>query len=249
MNVIWVEKENLMAAAMRAMKSVEVMLDIGCGIMPQNYIKPLVHICCEPCGEYVDHLQQKIAAMDPWSRCRYVVLKMGWHDAVTYFPAKSVDTVFLGDVIEHLEKEESRKLLAATENIARKQVILFTPLGFMQQHHEDGKDAWGLHGAEWQEHKSGWLPEDFSGGLWQVFAAREYHFRPGKKPFGAMWAIKTYPEIDPNWVLTERLDMLKNMEIDLREKQADLARKAAEINSSFSVRLMRKIARMFLGSK
>ena len=122
------------------MKSVEIVLDIGCGIMPQNYIKPLVHICCEPYREYVDHLQQKIAALDTRDRS-YVVLNMGWQDAVRFFPAKSVDTVFLVDVIEHLEKAEGQRLLAATEAIARSQVVVFTPLGFMPQHHGDGKDA------------------------------------------------------------------------------------------------------------
>jgi len=255
MNTTWFEKENLTDAAARAMRSVEVVLDIGCGIMPQNYIKPRVHICCEPYSEYVDHLQQKIAALDPRDRS-YVVLNMGWQDAVRHFPAKSVDTVFLVDVIEHLEKSEGQRLLAATEEIARSQVVVFTPLGFMPQHHDDGKDAWGLSGADWQEHKSGWMPEDFSGDLWQIFGAKEFHLfdsssNPLEQPFGAFWAIKTYPgSAAKRFGIDSQLrDTLKNMELDLKQKQADLERKHAEINSLIMARIERKIRRIFLGDK
>ena len=252
MNTTWFEKENLMDAAVRAMGSVEIVLDIGCGIMPQNYIKPLVHICCEPYREYVDHLQQKIATLDTRDRS-YVVLNMGWQDAVRYFPAKSIDTVFLVDVIEHLEKVEGQRLLAATEDIARNQVVVFTPLGFMPQHHGDGKDAWGLSGANWQEHKSGWLPEDFSGDLWQVFGAKEFHLfdsssNPLQQPFGAFWAIKTYPKnaVKSFDVDQQLRDALKTMELDLRQKQANLEEKHAEVNSLFMTRIERKIRRMLL---
>jgi hypothetical protein len=65
------------------------------------------------------------------------------------------------DIIEHLEKDEGMKLLKCTENIARSQVVIFTPYGILPQSHPDGKDAWGLNGCDWQQHKSGWLPEDF----------------------------------------------------------------------------------------
>jgi len=63
----------------------------------------------------------------------------------------------------------------------------------MPQSHPDGIDAWGLHGAAWQEHKSGWMPEDFNGN-WELFVAEKYHFIDNKgkafeNPFGAIWAI------------------------------------------------------------
>jgi len=60
MKTIWTEKNDLMAAAASAMHSVEVVLDIGCGINPQSFIRPQVHICCDPYQEYVTHLQQKV---------------------------------------------------------------------------------------------------------------------------------------------------------------------------------------------
>lgn len=237
----WHEKEALQDAAIADMQTVEVVLDIGCGIKPQNYIRPLTHICCEPYGEYISNLQQKIAALESRDRS-YVLLNMGWSEAVRYFPPKSVDTVFLVDVIEHLEKEDGQKLLAATENIARRQIIVFTPLGFMPQHHDDGKDAWGLSGASWQEHKSGWLPEDF-GENWQIRAAKEFHMtdsmgRTLENPYGAMWAIKTNPDVD-NRGIFEGGDALGRIERERRREQAQLAQMQAEL-----VQLQTKLAPM-----
>lgn len=79
---------------------------------------------------------------------------MGWKDVVKIFPCTSVDTVLLVDVIEHLEKEEALDLLSKTFSIASQQVVVFTPLGFFEQDNTDGIDAWGLHGGEWQTHRS-----------------------------------------------------------------------------------------------
>jgi len=196
-NVRWVEKHELFPLAVRELQSVEVLLDIGCGIMPQRYVRPLVHVCCEPFGQYVGVLQDKVRG-----ECdrRYIVLNATWGEAVRMFPERSVDSVFLVDVIEHVEREEAMALLKATERICRRQLALFTPLGFMPQHHEDGKDAWGLDGGTWQEHKSGWQPGDFDA-TWRIFAAKSYHEADnlGRKfdtPYGAMWAIKTVDDDD-----------------------------------------------------
>lgn len=184
-----------MSIAKKAMNPAQVLLDIGCGIKPQPYIQPYIHICVEPYDEYVNYLQEKIAKTGYLSTA-YVILKMSWTDVVKFFPEKSVDTVMLVDVIEHLEKEEGRSLLVKTEKIARQQVILFTPYGYMPQYHPNGRDAWGFDGGYWQEHKSGWLPEDFQGDDWNFFACRDFHLTDNadimlEKPYGAFWAIKT----------------------------------------------------------
>ena len=250
MNITWVKKNDLMAAAMRAMQPTEVVMDIGCGIVPQNFIHPQVHICCEPYLEYVEHLREKISAIHQRD-CSYVLLNMGWGEAVRYFPEKSVDTVFLVDVIEHLEEEEGRALLALTEKMARRQVVIFTPLGFMPQHHADGKDGWGLSGGEWQEHKSGWMPEDFIGDEWEFFVAPGFHTLdslglPIANPFGAFWAIKTYssPEINN---LMEREMALHLREVDVKQQQTLLMQKENEINALITVRVERKVRRLLKG--
>ena len=251
--VNWYEKDALHEAAIAEMQTVEVLLDIGCGIKPQNYIRPLTHICCEPYDEYINHLQHELALLALRDRS-YILLNMGWSDAVNYFQPKSVDTVFLVDVIEHLEKEEGQKLLAATERIAKQQIVIFTPLGFMPQHHENGKDAWGLSGASWQEHKSGWLPEDF-GEDWHIYAAKEFHMTDSlgrilEIPYGAMWAIKTNSNIVPSLTF-DREESLKMIERDFRQKQAELARKEVivvqkeiEIRSLLLTRIEYKIRRI-----
>lgn len=247
MKITWVDRELLTSVAARAIQNVEVVLDIGCGIVPQNYIKPDVHICCEPCLEYVEHLQRFIATTEPRDRS-YVILSIGWEEAVRAFPFKSVDTVFLLDVIEHLEKDVGKRLLVATENLARKQVVIFTPLGFMPQHHDDGKDAWGLNGGNWQEHKSGWTPEDFVGDEWRFFASNDFHSAASKYdksmiPYGAFWAIKTNPGCHAE-ESKNREAVLKALELDLMDKQIFLARRESEISSLVLVSFERKVRRL-----
>lgn len=195
MGVTWLESAQLFPTAIRRLEHTSVVLDIGCGIQPQRYVLPQVHICCEPFSQYIEVLQEKIRHENDRT---YVVLNSTWSDAVNLFPAKSVDTVFLNDVIEHLEKDEALALLAATERIARRQMAVFTPLGFMPQQHPDGKDAWGLDGGSWQEHKSGWQPEDFDAS-WDIYASKVFHLTDSMgtvldQPFGALWAIKTFSD-------------------------------------------------------
>ncbi|MBI5574852.1 MAG: class I SAM-dependent methyltransferase [Deltaproteobacteria bacterium] len=194
MSIRWLERGELIPAVVDRLEKIEVVLDIGCGIEPQNYVRPMVHICCEPFGQYVECLKEKTAKS--FDRT-FLIVQAAWEDAVSIFPPKSVDTVFLVDVIEHIEKEAGARLLQSTVRIARRQVAVFTPLGFLPQHAE-GMDAWGMDGASWQEHKSGWLPEDFEE-FWDIYASRAFHTvdhkgRPLSPPHGAFWAIMTHSE-------------------------------------------------------
>lgn len=193
MHADWHSRDELATAARKKLSPVDVVLDIGCGILPQTLITPLVHVCCEPYEEYARHLQEKANA-DPATTL--LVLQLSWADAVKALPESSVDTVVLIDVIEHLDKEEGVALLKATERLARRQIVIFTPLGFMPQEHADGRDAWGMGGASWQRHRSGWTPDDFDES-WAIVASREYHLtdnmgRVLERPFGAFYAIKTF---------------------------------------------------------
>ncbi len=98
----------------------------------------MVHICCEPYVEYA----QKILQKNPKTK-EFVVLNVGWQQAMDIFPDNSVDTVITMDVIEHLEKSEGLALLKRTVEKARRQVVIFTPLGFMPQEVPEGmKDGW-----------------------------------------------------------------------------------------------------------
>jgi hypothetical protein len=164
-----------------------VVLDIGCGIQPQKLVVANVHICVEPFREYADHLLNARHDRD------YVVLNCGWEKAIQVLAPGSVDSVFLVDVVEHLEKQEGQKLLKQTLPLVRRQVVVITPYGFMPQHHEDGKDIWGLSGGCWQEHRSGWDERDFDD-RWQLFVVPDHYKtdnqgNPLTPPNGYMLAI------------------------------------------------------------
>ena len=197
MTVRWFEYRDALPAVVTALRRAEVIVDIGCGIQPQDYLVPRVHICCEPFYQYVDRLKELIVAgSDRKFRDRhYVILHAKWDEALKLLPAKSVDTVFALDVIEHLTKPEGHRLLTEANRIARSQIVLFTPLGFvLQETQHGGKDAWGMDGAEWQAHCSGWTPEDFDDS-WDVYASRDFHRtnnlgQPLREPFGAIFAIR-----------------------------------------------------------
>lgn len=195
----YVARDIFMEYASSFIQLSDIILDIGCGIRPQEYIKPNVHICFDPFHPYLDEIREKISAE---SSTQFVLMNGDWEKATQVFYEKSVDTIFLLDIIEHLEKEEGEHLLKLTEKIARKQIIIFTPYGFVPQHHPDGIDAWGLEGGVWQEHKSGWLPEDFGEG-WKVISCTDFHTHDNEgvkyeKPEGALWAIKNYEQFDIN---------------------------------------------------
>lgn len=168
----------------------DTVLDIGCGIRPQTYVHAIRHVCIEPHKPYIERLRKE-SEDDP----QYIILNCAWLPGVYLFTDKSFDTVFIIDMIEHIEKESGHQLVKQAERLARKQIVIFTPLGFMEQTHQDGRDRWGMDGGFWQTHRSGWTPEDFGEG-WDFIVCEDFHKEgqngPLEKPFGAFWAIKTF---------------------------------------------------------
>jgi ubiquinone/menaquinone biosynthesis C-methylase UbiE len=67
-------------------------------------------------------------------------------------PDKSFDVVICLQVIEHLEKADALEMIKNLERIAKKQVILATPIGEMYHPDEDGNEL--------QLHKCFFVPED-----------------------------------------------------------------------------------------
>jgi glycosyl transferase family 1 len=186
MMVEWLGRDLLDQAAAERVRAVDRVLDIGPGIRPQGFFRPRVHLCAEPHAEYVDLLRDSLRG-EP-----VVVLHATGQDVVRLLPDDAVNSVFLLDVIEHMEKDAGAELLAECERVADTQVVVFTPLGFVRQDYEAGEaDAWGLGGAEWQTHRSGWTPEEFEAG-WAILACDDYHrvAEGATESFGAFWAIK-----------------------------------------------------------
>ena len=66
------------------------------------------------------------------------------------------------DVLEHMHKNEGIEVIELAKKKAIKQIVIFTPKGFVQQ----TVDSWNMGGEYWQTHRSGWLPGEFPG--WDI---------------------------------------------------------------------------------
>lgn len=102
------------------------------------------------------------------------------------------------DSLEHLNREDGKVLLAKAEEIASRKVIVFTPRGFFPQ---SGVDYYALNGEQYQQHLSGWEPEDLSSLGYEVLILKGFHhsgnlafqraFGDGHPPLDALLAWKT----------------------------------------------------------
>tara|TARA_B110000902_G_scaffold251673_1_gene312216 strand:- start:1803 stop:2537 length:735 start_codon:yes stop_codon:yes gene_type:complete len=194
----YVEKKYFENEGKRSIYGMDILLDIGCGIMPQQEYHPKVHICAEPFTQYVEVLQKKITK-DVMQDRKWIILQNDFNQILDTIPDNSVDTIMMIDVIEHIEKEEVKKQLTKMLKKVRQQCVIVTPLGFMPQEHETSVDAWGLNGAEQQVHLSGWEPEDFEGADWEFVICKEYHLTNNMdekldQAYGRLYAIYTNPE-------------------------------------------------------
>ena len=123
-------------------------IDVGAGLRPCAWYPGAQHLCIEPFNPYAQILKQQ----------GFMVVSCRADEALRVARA---ETVLLLDVLEHMEREEGERVVPLAKLAASRQVILYTPLGFLAQ---EG-DAWGLGGEEWQRHRSGWMPADFPGWL------------------------------------------------------------------------------------
>jgi hypothetical protein len=181
--------DELEIAASLAILHTDVVIDIGCGIRPMTTFRPLVHICFEPFDAYATIMQRRFT-----SEPGLIVLKAMALDGLNMLNDKSVDSIFLLDVIEHMLKEDGLAVLKECERVARRQIVVSTPLGYMPQDYEAGElDAWDVAHNKLQSHLSGWMPEDFPP-HWRHLICADYHktdnkSEPLEKPIGVLYAI------------------------------------------------------------
>ncbi len=118
-------------------------LDLGCGRdSPLKYCSVPFLVGVELFKPYLEESRrQKIHNEYIWGDIRKIEFK-----------ENSFDCVVLLDVLEHLSKEEGKKLILKAEKIARKKAIIFTPNGFLPQNERDNN--------VFQEHKSGWTVKE-----------------------------------------------------------------------------------------
>jgi hypothetical protein len=102
------------------------------------------------------------------------------------------DIILLIDIVEHLDKDAAIDLIRRVQLVANK-AIVFTPLGFEEQHgHEHVDFGRGIKltseqrtaAIAAQKHKSGWSPEDFETLGFDVLVDPQYH----RANLGAIWA-------------------------------------------------------------
>ncbi len=194
MSIRWFEREALDRVVADHIQKVNVVLDINPGLQPQMFFRPRLHICCEQHPQHVQTLQNHFGGTS-----RFVILQASALETLKVMPDGSVDSVFLINSIEHLQKDEGRLLLRHCERVARRQIVLFSPLGDMpQQEYETDEDERDLYRrGERRAHESGWTPEDFDGS-WEILASRAYYSAEAAKgeeplddpPLSAFWAIK-----------------------------------------------------------
>lgn len=250
MPVEWFDRETLMDAAASCLEPVDLALDIGTGIRPHSFIQAKLYIFCEPFASYVEALQEKYKQAP-----NVIILQTTGQILLPTMPDQSVDLISMIDVIEHIDKVEGRELLAACERVARRQIVLFTPLGFVPQDYESGEqDAWGLQGVEWQRHLSGWEPEDFDGS-WRILACKDFHRANGKgeplnPPVGAMWAIKnlessTLASDNFDAGLSRHIAVLSAQVSALKDQNLMLEQRLAQLDHLIVIRFERWLRRVY----
>lgn len=167
----------------------DTVLDVGSAYAPQAYVPYGRCDCLEPHPIYIDLLRRDYGS-DPRISISQLTWKE-WYNAVDD-PDDLYDCVTGFDVIEHMTKEDGLTFLRQAKMVARKQVIVHTPLGFYPQNYDDPlRLLGGRPGLHWQTHKSGWLPEDFGPDWDIVFANNAYRNDGNGNPgsFGLLWAF------------------------------------------------------------
>jgi len=149
------------------LKSCHSVLDVGCG---SNSCLKLYK--CDRLVGIDGYLPEVLKSIDNHTHDTVIcgnVCNLNLH-----FHSKEFDACVALDVIEHLSKESSLKLLADMERIASCKVIVFTPNGFLPQESSVPGDM--------QMHLSGWTTEEFrtlgykvEGVLGPKYFRGEYH--------------------------------------------------------------------------
>jgi len=170
-----------------------------------------------PCGKLKDRRFRgvDITCLDifkPYlSVCRGLGFKVVHGDALKlkdYFKQKSFDIVLLIDVLEHFKREDGKKVLAEVEKIAKKQIVIWTPVGWYPQDYDCVDEPWKTIGNlqtkdknKYQQHISAWYPKDLEENGYRCTVLEDYHpdiriashelkSHPSPVLASQMWAIK-----------------------------------------------------------
>lgn len=164
MTVKVVNHKDFLVAINELLLDSQTVLDVGCGVGTT-----LKEFCC-PIKIGVDaHRPYLVNAKngEQFIRMNYTAERLN-----EIFLPNSLDSVTLIDVIEHFEKAVAFTVLHQAEEIAAKNVIVFTPRGFFKQ---EEVDYYGLGGERYQRHRSGWEVEDFEKLGYNIIVFSKFH--------------------------------------------------------------------------
>ena len=123
----------------------------------------VVSLCCGVGFEFVDCKSKDITGVDIHPKYLERVNRDFPHvktinanvvEWVQTVPDNSYDVVSFLDGLEHITKEEGLLVLEHCKRICRKEVIVFTQIGYLKN---EPHNAWGIEGGdEYQKHRSGW---------------------------------------------------------------------------------------------
>jgi 2-polyprenyl-3-methyl-5-hydroxy-6-metoxy-1,4-benzoquinol methylase len=132
------------------------LLDLGCG--PKLYSNALRDLC------------DPVLTVDAWSWVQPVVVADLETTSLHEITDQSWDYILMLDFIEHLDKTAGLRLIQEAKLIARRGIVLLTPMESIwtdNHEHVDDPRLWS-HGNTYDLHKSLWHPDDFEG--WQRIA-------------------------------------------------------------------------------
>jgi hypothetical protein len=163
-------------------------LDVGTGLMSSLELEPCrVKLGLDAHRPYLE--QRRVPDAVPVNASATELERL--------FVPGAVDLVTMIDVVEHFSPDDARDVLRQAESVAARRVVLFTPRGYFPQ---EGFDAFGLGGEEYQRHRSSWEPEDLAALGYRVYVLSGYHtsanasfaeaFGAGAPPRDALLAYK-----------------------------------------------------------
>lgn len=129
-------------------KDIETVLDVACGLSLKSKFLGAKNIVGVDIYEpYLKAIESDV----PYSVVKYDVRKIN-----NIFIDNSFDAVYALDIIEHLEKDDSIRLIEQCKKIAKKVVIVETPNGYLPQN----IDIQGFGADEFQTHRCSWNVEE-----------------------------------------------------------------------------------------
>ncbi len=130
-------------------------LDLGCGNglpMIGTHFRLLVGV------DAFDKVHKGLFDMPEFD----LLLNLDIRNILDLFQMDSFDAITCIDVIEHLKKEEGEKLIKDMEYIARKMVLIFTPLVWSENLDSFNNPIWWSYGDIYNLHQSLWTEDDFT---------------------------------------------------------------------------------------